>query len=583
MSKIPKIPNSVLSTVLALILTFSAAQTLEQLVDPPEGEWPQLGRDVTRSHFSPLDQIDTSNVNELRLAWARDLDFRPGGRPIHMQGAPSVWEGVMYVSTDTGLIALDAATGQEIWTYDRPSEEEPHATDTARSAFLNVAPRGAPVVFDGKVFINQRNGDTVAVDAESGEELWRTAVGNPELNMGFTTNPIFANGKLIVGPNGADYGGAPGKIVSLNVEDGEILWTFDVVPLSPDHPVADTWTNLPSWEDGIGGASAWNSGAYDPETNTVVYGTGQPTPWDRLDWRRRNEGELTIELYTASFVALDADTGELKWYHQVVPADEWDYDQLTVPIFADVEIEGQSRRVALLATTTGYVVVIDAETGEFLQGHQIHPDPTVHIGYEDDGTAIINNDNRHLTEGDFKRICPGLRWAGHAPGAFSPETGLLYRSNDNNCMNYAAASIPDDWEPGQTALAIETGPKNEDYWFEGREGALSAIDPATGEVVWEWTTYYPHNTGVVATAGDLVFFGATDSRVRALNATSGEVLWEHPVTAGTQGGTITYAVDGKQYVATLIGLSSGIQATHPDADLPPAVAGNAAVFVFSLP
>lgn len=572
-----------LGILLFLVLTFATAQSYEQLENPPEGEWPVFGRDVTRQNFSPLSQIDDTNVGDLQLVWARDLGFMPGGRPTDLQGSPSVWNGIMYISTDTGLVALDATNGDLLWEYSNPTEGETTAEDFPRAAYRDIAVRGAPVVFDGKVFFNLRRGLTVAVDAETGEEVWSVQLTDIDRNEGITTNPIIADGKLIVGPSGADYAGAPGRVVSLNVDDGEILWTFNTVPLSPDNPAASTWSNLPSWEEGIGGGSPWNAGAYDPVTRTVLYGTGQPTPWDRLDWRRSNEGEPTADLYTASFVGLDVDTGELKWYHQVVPGDEWDYDQLTVPIFADLEMDGETRRVAVLATTTGYIVVLDAETGEFLRGHQMHPDPTVHIGYEEDGTPIIDDEMRHEGESDFHRICPGLRWAGIAPGAFSPETQLLYRPNDINCQNYAVASIPDDWEPGETALALEVGPKDETYWFEGREGGVSAINPDTGEVVWEWGTYYPHNAGVVATGGNLVFFSATDSKARALNATTGEVLWEHPLTTGSEGGTITYAVDGKQYVATLAGLGSPSQAQHPDADLPAAHAGNATVFVFALP
>lgn len=584
MNLMNRLPRIVTGTILGLLLAFGAAQTWEQLMDVPPGDWPQVGRDVSRLNYSPLNQIDVTNVGELEVVWARDLGYQVGGRPTSMQGSPSVWNGVMYLPTASGILAVNAATGAPIWEYSDPVQDEPNpVSDFPRAANRDIALRGAPVVFDGKVIFNQRRGSMVALDMETGEEVWRVQLTNSDWNEGFTTNPILADGKLIAGPNGADYAGSPGKIMSVDVESGEILWTFDVVPLSLAHPAADTWTNLPSWEKGIGGGSAWNAGAYDPVTRTVLWGTGQPTPWDRIDFRRNDEGEPTSDLYTASFVALDVDTGELKWYHQVVPADEWDYDQHTVPMFADLEIDGESRRVALMATTTGFVVVMDAETGEFIAGHQIHPDPTVHVGYEADGTPIIDDAMRHDGEGDFHRICPGLRWAAIALGAFSPDTGLLYRPNELNCLNYAVAPIRDDWEPGMTALALETGERDDTYWFD-RLGGVSAIDPVTGEIVWEWGTLYPHNAGVVATGGNLVFFAAIDNKFRALNATTGEILWEHALTTGSNGQTITYAVDGKQYVATLIGLSSDTSSSHPDGvDLPPGNLGNATVFVFAVP
>lgn len=578
---------SAIAASVVSLASLAIAQTWEDLVNPPPGEWPQLARDVARHAYSPLDQITRDNVGQMQLVWARDLGFRAAARPSHIEGEPVVWDGIMYVSTNTGLLALDARTGDALWEYSRPVEEvmpegfQPF--DAGRTAMTNSAPRGAPVVYDGKVFFNTRYGLVVAVDAKTGEEVWTAQVTNPELSEGFTTNPIIADGKLVLGPNGGDYGGAPGRIISVDTENGEILWTFNTVPLDPGDPAFATWNNPPDWEAGIGGGSAWNAGAYDPVTRTVVYGTGQPIPWDRIDPRRADDGEVTSDLYTASFVGLDVDTGELKWYHQVVPGDEWDYDQLTVPMFADLDVDGEAIRAALLATTTGYVVILDADTGEFIRAHQIHPEPTVHIGYTEDGQPIIDDSKRMNQEGMFNRVCPGLRWAGIAPAALSESTGLLYRPNNINCSNYAAATIPDDWEPGQTAFRSENGPKTDDFWFEGREGGISAINPVTGEVVWEWGTYHPHDAGVVATASDLLFFAARDRKVRAVDATTGEVLWEHAVTSGSQAGTITYAVDGKQYVASLVGISSGSAPQHPDSDEPPSVGGNAAVFVFSLP
>jgi PQQ-dependent dehydrogenase (methanol/ethanol family) len=565
------VSRSIVAAILGASLTIGTAQTYEQLLDPPAGEWPQHGRDAQARRYSPLDQIDDSNVRDLNLSWARDLGFLQT-----MQGSPAVWDGVMYVSTQTGVLALDATNGDQVWVYSAPNEGE---------VISDSAVRGSPVVFESKVFFSTRYGQTVAVDAATGEELWSTQVTEEQLAQGFSTNPIFADGKLILGATGSDSGGSPGEIMALDVENGELLWTFTTVPLDPSDPAFDSWPNPPSWEAGIGGGSAWNAGAYDPQTNTVVYGTGQPTPWDRIDYRRFNEGDPMANLYTASFVALDADTGELKWYHQVVPGDEWDLDQHTVPIFADIEIDGSERRVALLATTTGYIVVVDAESGEFIAGHGIAEERTIHLGYDDEGKAIIDPDVRFADTGQFERICPGLRWAHIAPGAFSPDTGLIYRPNQMHCINMGARLLPADWQPGERAWFSETGPKDESFWLD-RLGALSAIDPVTGEVVWEFSHYYGHDAGPVVTAGNLVFTSSHDRRLRALNATTGEVLWEQALTAGSRGGTISYAVDGKQYIATLVGLSNVGTGDIPDYDptagiLEP-VKGDAAIFVFAL-
>lgn len=562
------------ATMITAALTLGAAQTVDDLHNPPAGEWPQHGRDAAATRYSPLDQINVDNVDDLELTWARDLGFQQAH-----QGTPVAWDGVLYVSTQTGVTAFDGTTGDELWSYSSPADPDWPISDSAV--------RGGPVVYDGKVFANLRHGETVALDQETGEELWTTQLTDAELNEGASTNPIFADGRLIIGPTGADSGGAPGRILAVDVEDGELLWSFDTVPMSPDDPAYDTWTNPPSWEDGIGGASAWNAGAYDTETGTVVYGTGQPTPWDRIDDRRANEGEPTDDLYTASFVGVDVETGELKWYHQVVPADEWDMDQHIVPIFADVEIDGEDRRVALLATTSGHFLVLDADTGEMLRAHPMADEHTIHLGYDDEGNPIVSEDARAANQaGEPYAMCPGLRWAHIAPGAFSPDTGLVYRPNNDGCVIFEAGTIPDDWEPGEQAWDAFINDRDPEHWYEDRLGALTAFDPDTGEVAWEFGHQYGHNHGPVVTAGNLVFTGSHDRRLRAFDAENGDELFSQVLTAGSTAGTITYEADGTQYVATMVGMgtpSTGAIADYnPNADIPEPVAGNVALFVFSL-
>jgi PQQ-dependent dehydrogenase (methanol/ethanol family) len=561
--------------VFAVTLAIAVAQSADDLLNPPPGEWPQFGRTPDMQRFSPLDQINASNVGQLRLAWSIDLGSRFDGA---VQGGPVVWNGSLYQLSDTGVIALDATNGNVLWEFSRNIPDEMEG-----QLFVPRAPRAGPVVYDGKVFITHRSPVLLALDAATGEVLWETTVGQAALAEGFTTGPIFADGKIIAGPTGADFGGAPGRILALNAEDGELLWTFNTVPLSPDDPAYASWNPVPpSWEDGVGGASAWNAGTYDPVTRTVIYGTGQPTPWDRLDHRRRDDdGTVSDDLYTASFVAVDVDTGELRWYHQVVPGDEWDYDQHTIPVVADVEFNGEPRRVAILATTTGFIVNIDIATGEFLGAHQIHPENTVHIGYSDDGTAIINPAARYTEEDVAFRVCPGIRWAHIAPGAFSPNTGLLYRPNNNICTQLGAQTMPDDWEPGERAYwALFAGQAEGDYF--DRWGGLTAIEPSSGEVVWEFGYGYPHNAGALVTGGDLVFSAFADRTFRAFDAATGEVLWEQILTAHSDGSPVTYEVGGAQYVAVIVG-STGGTAGIPALGLPRTIPGNPAIFAFRLP
>ena len=570
----------------AAVAAFGFAQTDADMLNPPAGEWPQFGRDAAANRYSPLDQINTSNVSDLQLAWVRDMGYRQS-----FQGGPSVWNGVMFVATQTGVTALDATDGSTIWEYSSPNEG---------TVISDSAVRGAPLVYDGKVFINQRYGATVALDAATGEELWSVQLTDEALNEGFTTNPIWANGRVIASSSGADSGGSPGRIVAMNAEDGELLWTFNIIPTGPDDPAWATWNNAPSWEAGIGGASAWNAGAYDEETNIIVWGTGQPTPWDRIDPRRADpDAEVTDDLYTASWVAIDADTGEMKWYRQAVPGDEWDMDQHQVPTFATVDWNGTERRVAIMGSSTGYIYVVDANTGEYLANHPGFTSTTpgaeftIVLGYDENGRGIVSDAAREANQTfadtfEYYQMCPGLRWAHIAPPAYSPDTGLYYRPNNTLCHDYGADTMPPDWNPGERAYFWESGPNRPELWFD-RVGALSAFDPVTGDVVWEFAYDYGYDAGPVVTAGGLVFSAFTDRTIRALDAATGEVLWSHVLSTGSNAGTITYAVDGEQYVAAMVGKSffdgsPVIPDYNPNVEdlfIPPT--GGVAVFVFKLP
>ena len=563
---------SVLLAVTAVAL--ASAQGADTLRAPPAEAWLQHGRTGDAQRFSPLDQVDRDTVADLRLVWSVEL-----GHGGSVQGSPSVWGRTMVVSIPDGLLALDAVSGDVLWRYEAAVAAGPGAVVLPER---ERAPRGAPVLRDALAYTVLREPIVVAVDLATGEERWRTHIGIEGLAEGFSSNPIATADAIVVGPTNADFGAAPGRIVALDPHDGEVRWTFFVVPQDESDPGFATWQPMPpSWRWGIGGASAWNLGAYDPQSDTVIYGTGQPTPTERLDQRRRNDGPASADHYSSGFVALDASDGSLRWFHQVVPGDEWEYDQHTVPVIADVDIDGAQRRVALLATTTGFVVVVDVLDGTFLDAHRLAPDTTVHLGYERDGTPVIDDAMRHLGERSAAQVCPGSRWAHVAPGAFSPGTGLLYRPNDTACERQGVRptvvgadvdALGDVW--------LQSRPRLPDDYYD-RWGALSAIDPVSGEVVWEFDSAYPHDAGVLATAGGLVFSAFADRVFRAFDAESGEVLFEQVLTAHGEGSPISYAVDGVQYVAVLVGHDSGVEGL-PGAGLPRSVAGPAVLFVFAL-
>lgn len=532
------------------------AQTTEELTNPAPGDWPTYGRTLEMQRYSPLDQINTENVSDLDLAWSRSLGF-----DMAAQFSPAVYQGVMYINGPDRVQALDATNGELLWEYTVDLHEN--------TGFVENRARGSVVVFDGKVYNALADGRVVALDAKSGEEIWISQVGAIEFGEGFSSGPIFADGKIILGPSGADIGGTPGRVLAMDTESGEILWTFNVVP-QPGEPGFETWDPPESavW----GGGSAWTPGAYDPQTRTVVYGTGQPVPWGHFEIRN----PPSPDLYTASKVALDVDTGELKWYRQTVPADEWDYDQHATPTVADIELDGETRRVLLNPLTTGWLEVVDIETGELLRAHQIMPETNVHTGYTDDGEPIIDQSQRFSEPGQSMTLCP-FRWVNWEPGTFSPDTGLYYRPNTNDCRDYTLDALADDWQPGESPLnfKLEQLPDRFD-----RFGALSAIDPDTGEVVWEFGHGYSHNAGAVATGGGLVFSGFPDRVFRAFDAKSGELLWKQVLSAGMHSSPITYEVDGTQYVAVPAGTSAKFGAQE---GLPESVTGQPTMFVFALP
>jgi PQQ-dependent dehydrogenase (methanol/ethanol family) len=521
--------------------------------------------------FVRIDALDADAVDDLRLAWAHELGFRGSA-----QGAPAVAGSKLYVSTDEGLTALDARTGEVVWAYvDQPAEPVPAA--------LRQAPRSRPVPYGELVIASLATRPVVAAfDRETGEVVWEHDVGDGGYAVGLTTNPTLAGDVVIVGPTGADLAPTPGRLVAIRADDGQRAWTFDLVPVREDDPARESWDPVPPGRaSGVGGGSAWNAGTYDPITGTVLFGTGQPVPTDRIDPRRYEESAASADLYTSSFVALDATDGSLRWFHQVVPGDEWEYDQHTVPIVTDLHVDGQPHRVALLATTTGFVVLVDVRTGALLAHHEMVPFSNVHLGYDAEGRPIIDEGQRRSDAETIVRVCPGGRWASVAPGAYSPRSGLLYRPNEWGCVRQGAASAPDAWQPGGRAHWLHSQPRSDDDFFE-RWGALSAIDPRDGTVAWEFATPYRHDAGVLATSTGLVVSAFADRVVRIFDADDGRVLWRYVLPSHSDGTPIAYEIDGRPYLAVLAGRDVGAPAL-PASGLPLSITGPASLFVFSVP
>lgn len=564
------------TTALLALLCWATGSLASAQDRPATTPWLQHGGDAAATRFSELDQIDRTNIGRLRLIWAAELGFT--GR---LQGAPAAWGGLLFVSTDSGLLALDATDGATVWRYEEPAAE-PFPVLPAR------VPRGSPVVIergDGSatVFAAMPNSPAVvSVSARSGELEWRVDVGSPTFAEALRTNPTLANDLLLVGPTGADLSPVPGRLVALNPASGGVEWTFDLVPVREDDPARSSWSpSPPGLQFGVGGGAAWNVGAYDPVSGLVLFGTGQPVPSDRLDPRRNDPGRpVSADLYTSSFVALEASTGKLRWAHQVVPGDEWGFDQHTVPIVIDHEVDGRTARVALLATTTGFVLLLDMETGALLQAYPMVEPLTVHTGYSRDGLPLIEQAARRNSAEDLVRVCPGTRWANIAPAAYGQDTGLLYRPNDLACVRQGSAAMPDNWAPGGRPNWLLSEVRFEDDYF-ARWGALTAIDPRNGAVAWSFETPYPHDAGALVTQGGLVFSAFADRQFRAFDAATGAVLWSELLAAHSDAAPITYQVAGVQYIAVMAGRDSPA-ASLPASGLPNSVVGPAVIYVFAL-
>jgi alcohol dehydrogenase (cytochrome c) len=558
------------ATSTACVLTVAAAQTDGDLLRPPPEAWPQHGRVPEGHRYSPLAQIDRHNVGDLRLVWSRELGFTGT-----LQGGPTVWDGRLFLAAPGGVMAFDATTGESLWDYREPDSQ-------GGSVVRPLLPRGAPLLLADAVIVSLRAAVVVALDAADGSVRWRAELSEHGAADGTLAHPIYAGGPIVVGTAPENRGPLPGRLIALDPADGSIVWSWSPLPSSVLEFGYDTWQPVPpSARYGIGGAGILNVGGYDPTTDTVVFGTSTATPWDRLDHRRRNDGAASHDLFVSSFVAVGGQDGGLRWYHQVVPGDEWEYDQRTVPMFVDLPGSSGLGRVALLATTTGYLVLVDAEGGVLRLAHQLTPEANVHLGYDGSGNALIDDGMRFLGEREATRVCPGGRWANVAPAAFSPRTGLLYRPNDTACVQQGRRpSLVDQHGSGDEATWLRAEPRTRGDFYD-RLGALSAIDPVTGDVAWDYHTSYPHDAGALVTGGDLVFSAFADRTFRAFDAETGEVLWERVLSAHSDGSPISYAVDGVQYVAVPVGHEHGVTGV-PDHGVPRSAAGTPALFVFAL-
>jgi PQQ-dependent dehydrogenase (methanol/ethanol family) len=542
-----------------------AADGIAKAADP--NAWPMYGRDYDNTRFSPLKQITTANVGKLKLAYSFQL-----GSLRSNEATPIVIGDTMYVSTSWGpkyVYALDARTGARKWTYEPEIPD-----DTLQYACCDVNSRGVTFA-EGKIFVGRLDGKLSAVDAATGKELWTTTVVDYKQGSVITSPPLVVKNMVITGFGGGEYG-ARGSLQAYDVNTGKEVWKTWTVP-GTGEANNDSWKG-DSWQHG--GAAPWLVGSYDPKTNTVFWGTSNPSPWNSVvrSSGDGNYGKLS-NLYSSSTVAFDADTGKIKWWVQATPQDAWDYDGVNELVLADLTIAGKKTPVYMKADRNGFFYVVNRETGKIISAEKYVPTTWASKIDVASGKPAEDPDKRPGPNHPVKGVCPNLiggkNWQ---PMSFNPQTGLVYIPANNVCMDWSVSEV--NYRKGVFYLGAEfptlPGPG-------GYMGELMAWDPVAQKQAWGVKTDLPFNGGTLTTAGGLTFWGDLHGMFRAFDAKNGKELWNIPLGSGIGAGPISYAVNGKQYIAVVVGRTAAMPAFLGDVGkkMTEATPEGGAIFVFT--
>jgi len=543
----------------ALVVTFSCHAQAPlgidntALNDERDGtNWLAYGRTFQESHYSPLTEINGSSVSRLGLAWSLDLDV------TNSITAPLAANGVIYLGAGHGVIhAVDARTGKLLWRYDAQAMQ-------ANGKKLRVAwgIRGIALWGD-KVYAGTSDGRLIALHTRDGTLAWSVLTVDPNDGATITGAPRAFNGKIIIGFSGGDFSPLRGYVTAYDVNTGKQAWRFYVVPGKPGtHDgaasdsamtmVAKTWTGQ-WWKNG-GGGSVWNSITYDPDFNRVYLGTGNGTP---MNWKIRSP-KGGDNLFIASVVALDADTGKYAWHYQTTPGDSWDYDSATDMTLTTLRIDGHDRRVMLHAAKNGFFYVIDRANGKLISAEKLGT-----VTWADH--VDLNTGKPVLVAGAKYNDKPMLLWpsfqAVHhwTPQSFSPRTGYIYEPTLEMPAEFGDAGVDlKNYHPrlrtgDYTGLTVGNG----DVPADAGHSVLKAWDPIHSRVIWQVESPGVTNGGTLATGGDLVFQGLADGYLHAYDANTGKDLWSFFAGVAATGVPITFAVDGKQYVVVTAGPLGG--------------------------
>ena len=531
-------------------------------------EWLTYGGGYDEQRYSQLASISKDTVSTLGIAWSYDMKV-----PHGVEATPLMADGVLYVTSAWSIVyALDAKTGKELWVHDPEVPRETLAKGCCDAVNRGVA------YSDGKIFVGTFDGRLQALDAKTGKLLWSEVTVDQSKPYTITGAPRVVKGKVLIGNSGAELG-VRGYVSAYDTDSGKQAWRFYTTPnpnKKPDGAASDdalakygnaTWSDKGEWQNAGGGGTVWDAIVYDEVNDQLLIGVGNGSPWND---DVRDPGGKGDNLFVSSIVALDPETGKYKWHFQETPRDKWDYTATQSIILADLPLGegGKKQRVILHAPKNGFFYVIDAKTGQFVQGKAYAP-MTWATGLDAKGRPIENPAARNPGE-TGTLVVPGPTGAHNwPPMAFNPDTGLVYIPTESNSQFYQSKKGEklgkSLWNVGYNmAAGVPPGlPKGALPQVQtGQSGALLAWDPVKQEARWTVELGSPGNSGILTTKTGLVFQGTKMGLLRAYDAADGKVLWESNLKRGVSAAPITYEIDGEQYVAVATGWGSSWGLSH---------------------
>lgn len=502
------------------------------------------GMGYHQNRYSPLNQINKSNVQRLVPVWSVSLDNNLGE-----QAQPLIFDGVMYVSNARWTYAIDAVTGKVIWRTEVKYDPDTHRVVCCGNSNKGVA------LYDGKVFRTTLDAHVIALDQKTGKEIWRQKVAEWREGYSLTVAPLVANGVVITGCSGAEFG-ARCFLDGWDPATGKKLWRR-YTTAGPGEKGHETWDPPETYLRG--GASTWITGSYDPELDLVYWGTGNAGPWTS----EKRKGD---NLYVASLLAIRPKTGEIAWHYQVAPNDVWDWDSWEI-ILGEIRVGGKPRKVAMHMSRNGFLYVLDRANGQLLSAQPFAKiNWATHVDMKT-GRPVESEESKALRAGKTIELWPAIRGAKNwPPAAFNPNTGLLYANTNHGFSTYRFVPLA-EYKPGFRYQGIENinSPVNPDTLA----GHMEAIDPMTGKAKWK-TPLHGHMiaSAMLATGGGLLFTGQHMGEVIAVDADNGKTLWSFRTGSGVNAQPITWTKDGKQYVTVLSGIGGSTSGRRGLPDIP---------------